>query len=322
MSLLHEITQEDVEHEFKSTPTGKSPRPYGFTLYFFHYCWYFLKDGVWKLVEESRKYLVVLHALNATFLTLIPKEEICFQPKSFCPIVLYNVIFKIITKVIVIFLKPLLPLLTSQEQTSYVEGRQVIDNVIPTHELIHSLKLNKTPGMPIKLNMSKVSDKISQWYLQEVLLAFGFQPSWVRWIHSLVSSTFFSILVNGSTSSTFKLSRGIQQGDLLSPFLFILLAKVLGRTIKVAIHSKKLTGISLHDMEDPLSHNQFVDDNMIVRTPIVREITILHQILDVFSAASGTAINEEKYQLFLFNTPQRVQHNISRILSFHRCPLP
>ena len=74
-------------------------------------------------MEESRKTLGVLPAFNDTFIALIPKEEKALTPKSFRPIALYNVIFKLITKVLANRVKPLLPKLISTEQTGYVEGR-------------------------------------------------------------------------------------------------------------------------------------------------------------------------------------------------------
>jgi hypothetical protein len=75
-------------------------------------------------------------SLNATFLTLIPKEERVTNPKQFRPIALCNVIYKIITKVIANRLKPILPFVISKEQAGYVEGRQIMDSVILAHEVI------------------------------------------------------------------------------------------------------------------------------------------------------------------------------------------
>ena len=119
----------------------------------------------------------VLLAFNATFIALIPKEDKALTPKSFRPISLCDIIFKLITKVLVSKLKPLLPKLISKEKTGYVEGLQILDNIILTQELIHSLNLNKTPGMLIKLDMSKFFNKISLQYIRETLKAFGFHPT-------------------------------------------------------------------------------------------------------------------------------------------------
>ena len=75
-----------------------------------------IKMDVWKILEQYRIYGRILPALNATFLTMIPKSEGIDTPDKFRPISLYNVIYKIITKVIANRLKPILPSLISPEQ--------------------------------------------------------------------------------------------------------------------------------------------------------------------------------------------------------------
>jgi hypothetical protein len=99
-SLMRPIMQAEVDQVVQDLPKGKAPSPSGFTTDFFHYCWPMLKEEVWQLVEESRRSGKFLPMLNATFLTLIPKEERVINPKNFRPIALCNVIYKIISKVI------------------------------------------------------------------------------------------------------------------------------------------------------------------------------------------------------------------------------
>jgi len=65
-----------------------------------------------------------------------------------------------------------------------------------------------------------------------VLEAFDFEKRWIEWVYSMISTPIFSILVNGIPSNTFNATRGIRQGDPISPFLFIMAAEGLGRVIK------------------------------------------------------------------------------------------
>eukprot|EP00253_Pinus_taeda_P036591 PITA_36591 len=259
--------------------------------------------------------------LNATFIALIPKSEESNKPDKYRPIALCNIIYKIVSKVVELRLKPVLPHIISPEQSGYVEGRQITDGIILTHEIIHSLKQSRKPGMLLKIDLSKAFDSISWDYMQKVLNAFGFDNAWIRWVSSLISSAFFSILINGIPTSTFRASRGIRQGDPLSPFLFIIMAEGLGRSIKNSIQSQVLKGISLHQTPT-ISHQQFVDDNMIFGYSSVQEARALNSLLLLFSKASGALINSVKSQIFFFNTHPTTQRAIARILGFPIASLP
>jgi hypothetical protein len=103
-------------------PNGKAPGPDGFTVEFFKACWEVVKHDVYRVVEDSRRSTSILKALNATMITLIPKENEARTPDQYRPIALCNVVYKIISKVIANRLKPLLPTLISQEQAGFVEG--------------------------------------------------------------------------------------------------------------------------------------------------------------------------------------------------------
>eukprot|EP00253_Pinus_taeda_P004733 PITA_04733 len=175
--------------------------------------------------------------------------------------------------------------------------------------------------MLLKIDLSKAFDSISWEYTQKILRAFGFASSWIRWISSLISSMFFSILINGVPSSTFRPSRGIKQGDPLSPFLLVIMAEGLGRSINSAILSRNLKGITLHQAPT-ISHQQFVDDNMIFGHSSVQEAHTLNALLDNFSKASGVLINKVKSQIFFFNTHPTTQREIARILGFSIASLP
>ena len=119
------------------------------------------------------------------------------------------------------------------------------------HETINSLKTTKTLGMLLKLDLSKAYDKLNWNFLAGILRAFGFSEDWTKWVMNMVSSYFFSILVDGSPSTPFNASRGIRQGDPLSPFLFIIAAEGIGRLLKNRRSENKIWGLSLTARIDP-----------------------------------------------------------------------
>lgn len=142
-NLNRPVTVEEIEEVVKEMQNGKAPSPDGFNVDFFKPCWRIVRQDIVGVVEDSRIFKKVLKVLNESFIALIPKQEKATSPHRFWPIALCNVIYKIISKVIANLLKPLLPTLVSDEQMGYVEGRQILDNIIQTHEMIHSLITNK-----------------------------------------------------------------------------------------------------------------------------------------------------------------------------------
>lgn len=130
--LKRKIEQMEVEEIVFQMEKGKAPGPDGFRIDFFQNCWDLVKEELWEVVEESRRTKRVLKDFNATFLSLIPKEQGADSPGKFQPISLCNVVLKIITKVMENRLKLILPELVSREQSGFVEGRQALEGIILT----------------------------------------------------------------------------------------------------------------------------------------------------------------------------------------------
>ena len=198
--LMKPITLIEVEEEVFQMKEGTSLGPYVFRLNLFHHFWDLIKMEVWTIVEDSRVSRRIFLALNATFITLIPKSEGADSLDKFRPISLCNVIYKITTKVIVNRLKPILLGLISLEQSRFVEGRQITDGIILVHKMLHSINVKKLLGMMVKLDIAKAYDKIIWHFIRSMLEDFGFRVEWVNWIMNLVSYSFFYILVNGVPS--------------------------------------------------------------------------------------------------------------------------
>jgi hypothetical protein len=119
-----------------------------------------------------------------------------------------------------------------------------MDNVIFVHEVLHSLKSTKKPGMLIKLDLSKAFDCLSWKYMQSLLLAFGFSSDWVNWILNLTSSAFFSILVNGVSSKPFyTFKRNFPRGSTF-PLPLRHHGEGLGCYIQASIADGSLQGLS------------------------------------------------------------------------------
>eukprot|EP00253_Pinus_taeda_P030826 PITA_30826 len=320
--LMRTTTLAEVKEVVMNMKKGKAPGPDGFTTEFYQAGWQFLGQDILEVVEESRVKNRMWSGMNATFLTLIPKSNNSEEAQGFRPIALCNVIYKIIATLIAKILKPLLPSIISPEQTGFVEGRQILNGLVVAQEMIHSLNQQKRKGMMIKLDLSKAYDRLNWKYLCAVLEAYGFAKRWIEWIFSMISTPFFSILVNGNPTKPFNASRGIRQGDPLSPFLFILAVDGLGRIIKRETRRNKLRGLKLWGNNLTITHQQFVDDIMLFGEVSLREVKIIKEVLETFSEASGMEINKEKSCTFIFNAPEAIKAHLTRTLGFKQGVLP
>ena len=141
--------------------------------------------------------------------------------------------------------------------------------------------------MIIQLDLEKSYEKISWHYMVKTLEAFGFTQHWISWIVFLVSTTSYSLLINGAPAKPFWSTRSIRQGDPLSPFLFILMMEGLSRSIKSATATGEITGIKPFENFPTSTHQQFVDDTLLHGIHTVKEEKSYKQILEYFGEALG-----------------------------------
>ena len=154
--------QEIKEATFAIHP-DKAPGPDGFSACFFQANWETVGPAV---VEETRSFFtsgILAQSINKTVVRLIPKITTAKRVEEYRPIALCNVYYKIISKLLSLRLKPVLASIISENQSAFIPGRAISDNVLITHEVLHFLKNSKAEKkctMAVKTDMSKAYDRV------------------------------------------------------------------------------------------------------------------------------------------------------------------
>ncbi|RAL49346.1 hypothetical protein DM860_012779 [Cuscuta australis] len=188
------------------------------------------------------------------------------------------------------------------------------DQILIAQEMFHGLA-NKCRGgnLAIKLDMSKAFDRVSWDYLLEVLRRFGFSNQTTHLIHNLLATTSLSININGKNTKPFQTSRGLKQGDSLSPFLFIIASEGFSRTLNNLVLTKKIAGYNLGRNYHPISHLAFTDDLILFTNGSSPNLKQVHSFLRNYERCSGQKVNMDKSNFFTL--PKTPNHRINYMCS-------
>ena len=245
-------------------------------------------------------------------ITLIPKEDSCLIDLSnWRPITLLNVDYKILTKTIARRIEPILPNIIHSDQSGFIKGRYIGQNVRLLCDIMEYSDTNKLPGILLFLDFKKAFDSIEWKFIDKSLELFNFCPRIRNWISTLYSNVESGVINAGFMTNYFKVSRGVRQGCPLSPFLFVIAAELLATKIR---QSALCRGFQLPNNKEA-KISQFADDTTI----IAKDVESVKQVLELikeFGAISGLEINQRKTKAMWIGSSKA---NKQKILNFE-CP--
>ena len=204
----------------------------------------------------------------------------------------------------------MLPDIISPTQSAFVTGRLITDNVLVAYETIHTMhvrKKGKKGSMALKLDISKVYDRVEWPFLEKIMEKLGFPPRWIERVMSCFTTPSFSVLVNEKPHGMIHPAREICQGDPLSPYLFLLCAKGFTVLLAKAELDRKITGVSICRGAPRVTNLLFADDSLLFCQATPREGEVVAEILQTYERASSQSINLEKSSVFFSNNTTDTQ---------------
>ena len=278
----------------------KAPSPDGFTLLFWQSCWEFVKEEILEMFKEFYDQNVFLKSLNNTFLVLLPKKGGAEELGDFRPISLLGGLYKLLAKVLANRLKKVIGKVVFPYQNAFATKRQILDASLIVNEVIDAWNKRGENGLICKLDIEKAYDSINWQFLLKVMEKMGFGSKWLRWMWWCISTAKFSVMVNGAPAGFFSSSKGLHQGDPLSPSLFVMGMEVLSVLIRRAMEGGFISGCKIQRGRGravQVAHLLFADDTIVFCEAKKEHLTNLSWILFWFETASGLRINLAKSEI-------------------------
>ena len=165
--------------------------------------------------------------------------------------------------------------------------------------------------MAVKLDISKAYDRVKWDFIEKVMRRMGFHDKWVGWVLKCITTVSYSILINGEAHGNISPTRGLRQGDPLSPYLFLLCTEAFSALIDDASNRQKLNGVSICRGCPSVTHLFFADDSLLFCKADRGEVSKLLEILELYEAASRQKINIEKSSVtFSHNTSLETRNEV------------
>lgn len=125
------------------------------------------------------------------------------------------------------------------------------------------------------------------------LEVFGFSPVSRDLIYRNIANIWYQFRINGEVTGNFRSSRGVRQGDPLSPLLFVLTQQVISFNIQKKLQANSVTGYKVGCEELALTHLFYVDDVLIFPNRAENSMRNVMQLLQEYERSSGQLVGEK-----------------------------
>lgn len=278
--------------------SNKSLGPDDLTSGFYKASWSIIGTEVLNSIAKFFTCCFMPASANATILSLVPKHTGASLITDYRPISCQNTVYKVVSRLLVRRLKLMLPTLIVPNQTAFVRGRLLAENTSLAGELVNGYHKNKGPKrITIKVDIAKAFDTLSWNFLFSCLQGLQLPQLFLSWLRACVCNTNYTLGYNGSVHGFFKGTRGLRQGDPLSPYLFVIAINFLSLMLNRAAHEMKFK-YHLNCQTSKLTHLCFADDLLIFTDGSLSSVQAVLQVLREFEERSGLAVSVQKSSFY------------------------
>ena len=182
------VSYDEIMTAMFSIGNDKAPGTNGYSSYFFKSAWSIVGGDVKDAVLYFFQNGTIIPAFNFTSITLVPKNQNPTYIKDYRPISCCSVLYKCVTKILSNRLKMYMPKLIEKNQSAFIFGRCIEDNVLLAQEMVRGYaRSTLSPRCAIKVDLQKAFDSLSWDFILEVLTVLHFPAQFIEWVRGVGS---------------------------------------------------------------------------------------------------------------------------------------
>ncbi|KAL3690974.1 hypothetical protein R1sor_004625 [Riccia sorocarpa] len=215
------------------------------------------------------------------------------------PISLMSLTYKIVSKLLANRIKLLMPFLVDAQQTGFISGRQITDNILSVKLGQEWARWTEQPAISVKLDFVKAYDRVDHTFLWSTLECMGFDRIFIGLVQGMTCGGTALVHVNRRFTEDIKVERGVRQGCPLAPLLFALSSQPLLSMLANSVQEGSIKGIDIEPGHS-LVHQLYADDTGVCLAADRSNFSKLQEILSLYEKASGAHVNLQKSLIMPF----------------------
>ncbi|OAE26836.1 hypothetical protein AXG93_1429s1010 [Marchantia polymorpha subsp. ruderalis] len=291
-------TEKEIEDVLFSLPLNKAPGVDGISAEALRKTWPHMKHFYVNMVHKFWEEGVLAESVTEGMIRLIPKSVNKTELKDWRPLTMLNTDYKIIARILAGRLQLLLQKIVFPQQTGFIKGRQMLDNVLALWMAQDAAKTIKRKGMFVKLDFEKAYDRVEHNYLWDTMNKCGLGQQFTALVKGLTVGASTAVHINGAKTYRFPVGRGVRQGCPLAPLLFVLATQPLMAEMKLSFQAGRLRGYQVGETVI-LDYSLFADDMGVFIDDSFESFQELRVVLAKYEGSSGARLNLSKSSILL-----------------------
>ena len=296
--LCSEISEREIKKALWDMPANKVTGSEGFPPEFYRRFYDDIKRILYLVIVDATKNGFTKNISRGIISLMEKPQKNLLKIESWRPLSLLNTEFKLLSKILVKRLNTVLPRIIHSDQSGFLKGRGVSDNIMDLLSAIEYCNEKKIATLLINFDFYKAFDQVEWNVLFTVMKKFGFAEGYINMIRALYTGIESCTINRGFTSEYISITQGLRQGDPLSSSLFLLLVEVLGEKIR---NNTRIKGININNKFHK-AHAQYADDLWALILDNEENFKEIMQTVDLFCKNTGLKINYNKTEVVRFGS--------------------